>query len=264
MEKAIGDFFYILILIITSVSTVILIAEASGFLPSSWSKHLIKNKLGLTREVLKDLGLNLNETKKAISNCLTTESLKRIEDKLKVISYPIEVEIGETSRGYFFKQYIDLMGATTKESNARDFAGLLKTYVEKSGCIDLSEIDIIVTSKLGSPILGYEFAKNLEKPLILHSSEDKFRTSNSEYDLQKKFDTGGCNNLHRKKALIVEDSTTGGRKIIKAIQDLRKNGVIVEECLVIFAPQGKNAKEKLSEVGVTLHCIIETHKEDEA
>ncbi len=248
------------IIILSTISTIILVLEALGFLPYTLSKYLVKNKLGLTREVLKDLGVPVKDLKEKISSCLSIANKKHLNEKLSAITYDIESEIGETSRGYYFKSYIDLMGATTDKTNAKDFAGILKSYIYESSCIDLSTIDLIVTSKLGSPILGYEFASNINKPFILHSSETKFRpTTSKSYKLQQKFDTGGCKSFKNKTALIVEDSTTGGRKIIQIINDLRANDINVNECLVIFAPQGKRADEKLLAEGVTLHAMINTH-----
>lgn len=261
MIDLIGKIVLIVIVLITSISTVIAVLDAAGLLPQKIAKILIKNKLELTREVLKELGIHTQTTKETISRCLTTESLARLESKLSAITYNINAEIGETSRGYHFKNYIDLMGATTNESNARDFAGLLKTFVEKSSYVDLDSIDYIVTSKVGSPILGYEFAKNVKKPLLLHSPEKKFRTPNQDYNMQKNFDVGGCTQFKNKRALIVEDSTTGGRKVLEAVKDLRNNGLIVKECLVVFAPQGKNAKEKLEKENISLICMTETHSE---
>lgn len=248
------------LIILSAISTILLVLEALGFLPYSISKHFIKNKLGLTREVLKEIGVPIKETKEKISSCLSIENKKHLNEKLKLITYDIESEIGETSRGYFFKNYIDLMGATTNSKNAKDFAGILKSYIYESSCIDLSKIDLIVTSKLGSPILGYEFSSNINKPFLLHSSEIKFRPTNSKkYKLQQKFDTGGCKSFKNKTALIVEDSTTGGRKIIQIIKDLRENDINISECLVIFAPQGKKANAKLLAENVTLHAMMDTH-----
>ena len=250
-----------IITIIASISTILLVLDSAGLLPYTIAKLLLRNKLELTREVLKELGINTQDTRETLSKCLTTESLKRLEEKLQYIAYNTEAEVGETSRGYHFKSYIDLMGATTTENNARDFAGLLKTYVEKSGCVDLSTIDFIVTSKLGSPILGYEFAKNVKKPLLLHSQVQKFRSNNSVYKLQQHFDTGGCTDFKGKTALIVEDSTTGGRKVIEAVEHLRDNEINVYDCLVVFAPQGKEADKKLLAKHINLHCMLKTHNE---
>jgi orotate phosphoribosyltransferase len=258
------EIFNNIILIILSIATVVFVIDAVGFLPYKYSKMIMKNRLSLTRDVLKDLGLPVREFKKTISNCFSTEKIEELEKKLSKITYKIKVEIGNTTKGYYFNSYIDLMGATANKINAQDFAGRLKKYVEQIDEIDLEKIDLIVTSKLGSPILGYEFAKNIEKKFILHSSEEKFNPMMSnKYKINTKFDTGGCYNLEGKNALIVDDSTTGGRKIEKIINDLRENSINVSHCLTIFAPQGKNAEKKLLKSGVTLISIIKTHNQVE-
>lgn len=61
------------------------------------------------------------------------------------------------------------------------------------------------------------------------------------------------------KALIVDDSTTGGRMVLKVIEDLRKYGYDVSECLVVFEPQNKDARKKLSDQEVNLISIVKTH-----
>ena len=117
-------------------------------------------------------------------------------------------------------------------------------------------IDFIVTPKGGSPILGYEFSKLLEKPLLLHEIEERFLCE--ENDMRKNFD---CSKKPPKgsRALIVDDSTTGGRMVISAIKDLKKYGYDVTECLVVFEPQAKDARRKLASEGVNLISIVKTH-----
>ena len=38
------------------------------------------------------------------------------------------------------------------------------------------------------------------------------------------------------KALIVDDSTTGGRMVLSVIDHLREYGFYVSECLMVFEP----------------------------
>ncbi|MBA1432942.1 MAG: hypothetical protein FAF04_04975 [Epsilonproteobacteria bacterium] len=247
----------IILIFIGSISTIILVLEASGFLPLWLSRLLHKNKLGITIEVLNELGCNIHEKKKKIKECLMADSYSRVEDKLSKVTIDKKVEIGKSQNGYIFPNYIDLMGSTTLKRNAQDFARELNTY--KESLEDNLEFDFIVTSKLGSPILGYEFANLLELPFVLHSEEEKFRLTNGSKDPRINFDFGCIHNFRTlKKALIVDDSTTGGRKIIKIIKDLKKYNFQVTDCLVVFAPQGKHAKEKLANEEVTLHSILKT------
>ena len=246
-----------ILILIGSISTILLVLEASGLLPLKFSRLLHKNKLGTTIDVLNELGFDLKEKKKKLKECLTSDSSFRVQDKLAKITIYEKVEIGKTQNGYIFPNYIDLMGSTTFQRNATDFARELNTF--KENLDEKLEFDFVVTSKLGSPILGYEFANLLGVPLVLHSDEEKFRLFNANNDPRAKFDFGCIyGNAKLKKALIVDDSTTGGRKVINIIKDLRKNGYEVTDCLVVFAPQGKNAYEKLDKENVKLHSLVQT------
>jgi orotate phosphoribosyltransferase len=244
-----------IVLAILGFSTIVFVSEAVGFLPLWLTKIINKNRLKTTIEVLNELGFDVKEKRKVINKCQTQASSKRIKEKLKKITIKKEVEIGKSQNGYIFPEYIDLMGATVFKRNATDFARELNTYKETFG--NKLEFDFIVTSKLGSPILGYEFANLLEMPFVLHSEEEKFRLKKGD-DASSKFDFGCIENKKLKKALIVDDSTTGGRKVINIIKDLKKYGFEVTDCLVVFAPQGKKSDEKLAKEGVKLHSIIQT------
>lgn len=243
------------IIIITSISTIILVLDSAGFLPYKFTKWLTRNKIDTTVEVLKDLGFDVKENKEKVHKCLYNEkNIKRIEDKLNKCKINKKVEIGKSTSGHFFSNYIDLMGACCNERTAQDFARELHTY-SKNLNIDY---DFIVTSKLGTPILAYEFSKLVNKPLVLHSEEEKFRLKNGNTDEPKaKFDFGILKPSNLKKALIVDDSTTGGRKILDIIKDLRKYKYEVTDCLVVFVPTGKNVEKELKDKNVNLHKITE-------
>lgn len=248
---SIPDITITLLSILSLISLIILVCEASGLLPRWFSKWLMKNKLSTTIDVLEELGFKVIETKSMIQECVVEKMKGRVEEKLDKFALKFDVEIGKSTAGCSFPKYIDLMSATSNELYAKDFARELHTYYAK---IHL-DCDFIVTSKGGCPILGYEFSKLCKKPFVLHNEEEKFRVAK---DIpERKFDGLSKSNKNLKKALIIDDSTTGGRKVIEIIDDLKKYDYQVDACLVVFAPQGKNAKEKLKEKGVKLHFIVE-------
>ena len=76
--------------------------------------------------------------------------------------------------------------------------------------------------------------------------------------MRKRFN---CSQIPEKgcTALIVDDSTTGGRMVLSTIEDLRKYGYNVMDCLVVFEPQQKDARKKLSDQSVNLISIVKTH-----
>ena len=244
-----------IIVIITSISGVILVIESTGFLPYKFTKWLTRNKIDTTIEVLRDLGFDVKENKEKVHKCLYDEkNIKRIEEKLDKCKINKQVEIGKGSNGYFFSDYIDLMGACCNERTAQDFARELQTYSKN---LNLDN-DFIVTYKLGAPILAYEYSKLVNKPFVLHSEEEKFRLKNAnKKEVKSKFDFGILKPKKLKKALIVDDSTTGGRKVLDIIDDLRKYNYEITDCLVVFVPIGKDVENKLKEKNVNLHKIIE-------
>lgn len=96
----------------------------------------------------------------------------------------------------------------------------------------------------------------MNRPFVLH--EESARFDSEEDDMRMWFD---CADIPVKgaRALIVDDSTTGGRRVLSVINDLRKYGYEVSECLVVFEPQNKDARKKLSDQEVNLISIVKTH-----
>jgi orotate phosphoribosyltransferase len=135
------------------------------------------------------------------------------------------------------------------------FARYLETFWRDRLLTDEVDPDIqfVVTPKAGSPILGYEFARNLNLPFVIHSSEKKFATEPDEFSAH--FD---CipPPLEHGRGLIVDDSSTGGTKVLELIDDLRRFGYNTKDCLIVFEPQLKEARRKIREKGVRLHSII--------
>lgn len=152
------------------------------------------------------------------------------------------------------KRYIDLMGGTTDPVTAGMFARYLETFWRN--CLLASEadpIDFVVTPKAGSPILGYELAKGLKLPFVIHNRREKFQVDPDEF--RAHFD---CISLPRERGLglIVDDSSTGGDKILALLDDLRKYGYNAKDCLIVFEPGLKSARKKINDKGVRLHSII--------
>jgi orotate phosphoribosyltransferase len=231
------------------------VSAMEGVYVHLYGKNPTASKTKTIVEILKDLGFDVKENKEKLHKCLYDEkNIKRIEEKLDKCKINKRVEIGKGSNGYFFSGYIDLMGACCNERIAQDFARELQTYSKNLNL----DYDFIVTSKLGAPILGYEYSKLVSKPFVLHSEEEKFRLKNeNKKEVKSKFDFGILKPKKLKKALIVDDSTTGGRKVLDIIDDLRKYNYEINDCLVVFVPIGKDVENKLKEKNVNLHKIIE-------
>lgn len=254
-----------IILVLLSVSTVIQICDMCGFLPEWIRKKFRINKSLDTLEVLKELGINTNMYKRknaivGIPRDYDKENLKEdIERKLNELIIDKNVSVGKT-RKTELNYYIDLIGHSCKEECAQSYARVLTSYwadiVENTQNVKDPVIDFVVTPKGGSPILGYEFAKLMNKPFVLHEENARFDAEKD--DMRRWFDCAGIPPKGA-KALIVDDSTTGGRMVLSVIEHLREYGYSVSECLVVFEPKNKDARRKLSDKEVNLNSIVETH-----
>jgi orotate phosphoribosyltransferase len=160
-----------------------------------------------------------------------------------------EVRIGN-SRHFESDKFIDVMGGSTSVNTSTSYAKLLNTHFDASG------FDIIATPKSGSPILGYEFSRLVGKPLVLGTHE-KVVDFQGAIGLHNYLDFPKSLDLSGKKVLIVDDSTTGGRKMVELAKKLREGGAEVKTALVLFEPKGKGAREKLGTQGIELTSITE-------
>ena len=162
-----------------------------------------------------------------------------------------------------FPEYIDLQGASTEQRQAAFFARALAAKArsvdrlyDKAG---IFTFDFVAAPITGSPILAYEFSQIVGKPLFLHRQAEKFKSSagaeiRATFDLSVRAPAAGA------RCLIVDDSTTGGNKVLSLLRDLKKFGYMAEDCLIVFEPKGKDARDKLSAVGVQLHTVVEGPK----
>ena len=156
------------------------------------------------------------------------------------------------------------MGGSTVPEKAMRMATLLKAQIGVKATEPeykrLTDFDYVATPKSGSPFLGYEFSRLTQKPLMLHSQDAKYRDANGKseplahFDISFKPESG-------KSVLIIDDSSTGGRKVGSMIQHLKLLDLVVNYCVVIFEPQSKvgtqqNASKALSEYGVKLISIV--------
>lgn len=255
------------VLIILGIGTLIQISDMLGFLPEKLRNRLKLNRSKDTLDVLKEYGIDPELYRRhnisvGIPRDYPKDTLeKEVEKRLSEITIGIDVSVGKI-RPTELNYYIDLIGHSCNQETAIAYARILSSFwaneLEYSRNIIDPRIDFIVTPKGGSPILGYEFAKLLNKPFVLHEEAERFTCKQD--DMRKKFD---CSEIPKvnSRALIVDDSTTGGRMVCETVNDLRKYGYKVSECLVVFEPQNKDAKQKLLQKQVNLLSICKTHRE---
>lgn len=253
------------ILIVLSISTVIQVLDMCGFLPRKVRKFLRLNHSEDTMDVLKEFGINIdmyrrNNATVGIPRDYSRETLEEdLEKKLNELKIDKMVSVGKV-RKTKLDYYIDLIGHSCNPNVALAYARTLSSHwahvVENTSEVQNPSVDFIVTPKGGAPILGYEFSKLLNLPFLLHESEERFTCEKD--DMRRFFDCAEVP-VPGSRALVVDDSTTGGRMVIETITHLRQYGYEVSECLVVFEPQSKDARKKLINQGVNLISVVKTH-----
>jgi orotate phosphoribosyltransferase len=266
---ALDGFFSWIILAILGVSTIIFVAESVGFLPNFIRKRIMKNRASETIDVLKDIGFDVEKVKRQnraakiseqVAPPTLSENARRLTNE-SVISKPLKVGRVEAVDS---NSFIDLMGSTCNSSTAVDAAQQLSAHwrnvIQESSEQTIPDFDFVAAPKSGSPLIAYEFAKLQKKPLIFHNENLKF--TSEDVDFAARFDAA-TKPAPDSVGIIIDDSTTGGRKGLEVIEHLRDAGYQVHDFLVIFEPLtkqavGRNASARLKAVDVRLHSIIET------
>ena len=168
------------------------------------------------------------------------------------------VEVGKTTSERF-PYYVDLMSASVDTNVADECANILLSYMRFEGVNQVPPFDFVVGIKGGSPLIACMFAHRIQKPVALFRGKDvhKYKKDGC-WDPVSLFD----GRIERNKiALIVDDSTTGGRMVLDCIQAIREAGCKVSHCLVIFEPVGKGAKELIARNDVHLISVVRMDNE---
>jgi orotate phosphoribosyltransferase len=236
-------------------------------MPSKLSRWINRNLADRTLETLDRLGVDvprLRQRNVAASIPFHVEGTtleKRLRTRLDEVTIRKSLTVG-TARTLPSTFYIDVMGATTAqraaEALAADLCAHWRNLLENEASSVHADIDFIVTPKAGSPILGYEFAKLLRKPFVAFNETAKFISDKP--DFKAEFD---CMIIPSEgaRALLVDDSSTGGSKAVKAVERLKEFGYRVSDFVVLFEPMlksadGANSARRLAPHGVTLWSVF--------
>jgi orotate phosphoribosyltransferase len=262
MLKAVWDFISSsqAILAVLAIAGVVQILDTSGFLPEFLAKWIARNRYESTLKALKQIGVRVDwdgergaKLSTIIKNALSLKEpayIVELRCLLEEDTHHTPVTVGDTTI-FHSDCFIDAMGASTSPGRANRFAMILKTHHAQKG---LPDFDLVATPKTGSPLIGYEFARLTGKSLVLGATQ---KGSSNVMGNHLCLDYPNNMTLKGKRILLVDDSTTGGGKMIKLIEDLRKDQAVIENALVLFEPQGKGAKEKLAKINVVLHSVID-------
>ncbi len=134
--------------------------------------------------------------------------------------------------------YIDIKQASTNPRILKLIASKMKDYV--------AGYEIIAGMELGAVPIAVALSLESEKPFVIVRKQEKTHGT-------KKLIEGG--DVNGKRVLIVEDVTTTGGSVIRAIKILRENGAIVDK-VVTVVDREEGAKEKLSEENVDLVPLV--------
>lgn len=252
-----------LILWLLSLATLIFILDSIGLLPPWAAKWLAQNRLDATIRALKSLGVKISwdgdkpvppsRLSRIFGSLLGEEPEYKSQLKEMLAQHKLEtkVDVGQR-RTFAAEEFIDVIGSTTDPDVARKYAKILYTHLHAENLLDF---DFVATPKDGAPLLGYEFANLTGKPLILgvcSKGIDSTGKSRShlilDYPLHMQ--------LEARAGIIVDDSTTGGRKVVALAKALRAEGATVKKAAVLFEPLGKGARKLLLENGIELNAIV--------
>lgn len=274
IKSFVNEWGNIIILAILTLGTIIYIADINGLLPNFMSQKIARKKLIGQKLILEEMGINFREENRSrirlrITNFSSKKTIplnETVSDLISLYTYksPKNFIIGKREpifrvgkrQTVLLTQFIDLMSASTDPNKSVLMAQMLSSYIHQHPSLTF---DFIITPKNGTPILGYELAKLLQVPCVFHvDSQEKFTCNESqdEFFIYSKFDISSREILSKfSKGLIVDDSTTGGRKVKNLVSDLRSVRCEVSDCLVIFEPTAKEVRETLNQIGITLHSI---------
>lgn len=163
--------------------------------------------------------------------------------------------VGTRTR-HAFTYFADVMSECTSRLRSEECSQILASKIRVDQ-IDLATIDVIVGLKRGSPMIALALAEQLGKRCVLFRGNDDYKVypDQGERDPSQLFD--GDLKQRPGHALIVDDSTTGGRQVLDCVEALRVMKISVNACLVLFEPFGKGARATLQHNGVTLHSVLE-------
>jgi orotate phosphoribosyltransferase len=167
-------------------------------------------------------------------------------DKLKKELIELLKEVGCIKFGEFTlasgkksNYYIDIKKATTNPKVLKCIAKLIKEYIKDE--------DVKVAGvELGSVPIATAVSIETDKDLLIIRKKPK------DYGTKNKIE-GELNRGDR--VVVVEDVTTTGGSVIKAVNEIRENGGVVEKVFVVV-DRLEGAKKNLKNIDVELIPLV--------
>jgi len=134
--------------------------------------------------------------------------------------------------------YINIKKASTNPKVLKKITEMMAEYVEG--------YDVIAGMELGAVPLAVSLSLETNIPYVIVRKEKR------EHGTGKKIEGGDVKN---KKVLVVEDVTTSGGSVIKAVKTLRENQALVDKVLAVVDRES-GAEEKLLNIDIRLISLI--------
>ena len=254
-----------------AVVTIILIAEilnaAYHFLgwPKWLVRHYDKPREDEVRRVIDALGIDKRLLRTSVQAALVTEraSHSRYSDKDDITKRASRLIAQVRLRGEFkigrrnkqpYPDYFDAFAGTMNKEWADEAVSIMVSYL-RVDIPSLPPFTKIVGIKHGTPVLAWLAADRLDLPCVLHRGKDASTAKpwGSTHEPTGHFDGKLTSD---DVVLLVDDSTTGGRLALDAVEQIRELGATVGHLLVLFTPVGKDAKKLLGENDVKLISVL--------
>jgi orotate phosphoribosyltransferase len=134
--------------------------------------------------------------------------------------------------------YVDIKKASTTPTTLKGIADSMSKYTKG--------YDLIAGMELGAVPLIVALSLETNLPYVIIRKEKRNHGTAKQIE--------GCD-VKNKKVLIVEDVTTSGGSVTKAIQILRDNNAEVDKVLVVVDRES-GAKEKLQQLNIEFISLV--------
>ena len=134
--------------------------------------------------------------------------------------------------------YIDIKRASTDPETLKLIAEYMIPFAEG--------YDLLAGMELGAVPLVVALSLQTSIPYVIIRKEKKQHGTAREIEGE---------DVNGKKILVIEDVTTSGGSVLKAIRILRENGGFVDK-VVVVVDRESGASQKLKEIGVTLTPLL--------
>lgn len=134
--------------------------------------------------------------------------------------------------------YVDIKKASTDPVVLRYIGELMAGFVEG--------YDLVAGMELGAVPLAVAVALESDVPFVI------VRKGEREHGLKRLIEGS---DVSGKLVLVVEDVTTSGGSVVKAVKRLRDAGATVD-CAVVVVDREGDARSRLEELDVSLECLV--------